>query len=371
MTSNKIKLREVVQVLEAVAPPRLQESYDNSGLITGNSEMMVNGAILALDATEAVLDEAIDKNINLVIAHHPIVFKGLKKLNGKNYVERVIIKAIKHDIAIYAIHTNLDNVFYRGVNEKIAEKLGLVDCRILAPKSGELVKLVYFVPKENHAEVESAIFRAGGGRVGKYEECNFKTEGTGSFLPASGSNPSLGEVGKREFVKEYRVEVLVEKSSLQAVLSAMKKAHPYEEVAHAVYPILNVHQDIGAGMVGNLTKALSKEEFLAHIKKNLNAEVVKFTNCEKNEFQKIALCGGSGSFLIGAAKASGADAYITGDIKYHEFFDGESELMICDVGHYESEQFTSEQIATILSEKLPNFALIFTRAVTNPVQYYY
>lgn len=364
-----MKLAELINVLEELAPPVYQESYDNSGLIVGHKNQEINGAIISLDATEEVVQEAIDKGVNLVIAHHPIVFKGLKRFNGKNYVERCIIKAIKHDIAIYAIHTNLDNV-RQGVNEKMSDLLNLTEKRILAPKTGILKKLVFYCPEESAELVKSAIFKTGGGKIGNYDSCSFSAVGEGTFRPLHGANPVKGEVGEVDRSQELRIEVLLEESVYRASLAAMKKAHPYEEVAYELYDVKNEHAHIGSGMVGELEKPMELKEFLHKVKTTFNAGCVKYTHYNNRPVKRVAVCGGSGGFLLSKAKAAGADVFITSDYKYHEFFDAENEIAILDIGHYESEQFTKELIMEYVIKKFPKFALHLTGVNTNPVKYF-
>lgn len=365
-----MKLHKILQHLHELAPPSLQESYDNAGLIVGNNDMDITGILVALDTTEAVIDEAIEKKCNLVVAHHPIVFKGLKKINGKNYVERVIIKAIKNDIAIFAIHTNLDNVFENGVNQKIGNKLGLKNLKILSPKAEQIIKLSVYVPHDHLEEVRSALFHAGAGTISDYDECSFVSEGLGTFRPGKGTNPYIGNIGFRHTEAESKVEVILPRHLQHQVVRAMMENHPYEEVAYDLHLLENT-TNIGSGMIGELEVPVSTNDFLKQLKSKMQTEVVRYTKTAKTEIRNVAICGGSGSFLIHQAKAAGADAYVTGDVKYHEFFDGENDMMICDIGHYESEQFTIELLGDFLSEKIPNFAVIFTETVTNPINYFY
>jgi dinuclear metal center YbgI/SA1388 family protein len=363
-----MQLREIIDFLEKKAPLSLQESYDNSGLIVGNPSMDIKGAIICLDSLEAIVDEAIEAGFNLVIAHHPIVFSGLKKIIGKNYIERTLLKAIKNDIAIYAIHTNLDNV-HVGVNRKISEKIGLQNIRILDPKSGNLHHLVVYVPSDHAEQVREALFASGAGAIGNYSECSFNQNGVGTFKPELGANPFAGVVGTREEKDEVRIEVLVQSWQLHQVLQAMKAAHPYEEVAHHHHPISNVHQEIGSGMIGELKEPMSIDHFLQHIKKAMNAQGIRYTKPHKKEIQKVALCGGSGSFLLNKAKSEKADIFITADYKYHQFFDAEDQIIIADIGHFESEQYTIDLISDWLAEKFPTFATRKPRVVTNPINY--
>jgi dinuclear metal center YbgI/SA1388 family protein len=357
-----MNLREITTVLEDLAPLSLQESYDNSGLIYGNPDQNIHGALLTLDCTEEVIEEAIRLNCNLVIAHHPIVFGGLKKITGCNYVERTVIKAIQSNVAIYAIHTNLDNVSH-GVNKKMADKLGLMNTSVLQPSEGTLRKLGVFVPT-NHADtVRNAMFKAGAGKIGNYDECSFNLTGTGTFRPLEGSNPFLGELNQIENVEEVRIEMVV--------LAEMHAAHPYEVVAYDVVALQNSNSYIGAGMIGELPAPLEVQEFLNLLKTEFRAPVVRYTSTSHEKISKVAVCGGSGSFLISKALSSGAQAFVTADVKYHQFFDGEGRLMIADIGHFESEQYTPEILKSYLAEKFPTFATHFSGVRTNPVQYFY
>jgi dinuclear metal center YbgI/SA1388 family protein len=364
-----MKVKDIIQIFEDLAPSVYQESYDNSGLIVGHPEDEVTRVMLSLDTTEEVVDEAIREGCNLLIAHHPIVFKGLKKFNGKNYVERTVIKAIKNGIAIYAAHTNLDNVLNGGVNEKFAQKLGLKDLKILQSKEALLSKLSVYVPETHLEPVKKAIFEAGTGHIGNYSECSFAVQGTGSFKPELGSNPQTGKQGIREELPEYKVEVLLPKHLINRVLQSVRSVHPYEEVAYDHIEMLNNNQIVGAGVIGELEKEMEEAEFLEFLKKTFKTGVIRHTKWGK-KIKKVAVCGGVGSFLIEAAKRSGADAYVTADVKYHEFFDAEGKLKICDIGHYESEISTLEIFYDKIKEKLPNFAVIFCQLTTNPIQYY-
>ena len=362
-----MKLHEITSTLESIAPMIYQESYDNSGLIVGDLSMEVTGAIICLDSTEDVVDEAIRKGANLVIAHHPVVFKGLKTFTGKNYVERTVMKAIKNDIALYAIHTNLDNV-RRGVNEKIADKLGLMNKRILSAKRGFLSKLVFFCPKKDSNSVKDAVFSAGGGAIGDYDYCSYSSGGLGTFKPVREANPVEGELGELSSIKELRIEVLVKNSVLEEVVHALKSAHPYEEVAHEVYSIKNEDQEVGSGMIGELESPVALDDFLSYVSLTFNTGVIKYTPFKK-EIKKVAVCGGSGSFLLKNAMAAKADVFITSDFKYHEFFDAEGEISIFDIGHFESEQFTKELIYDFLRKKFTKFAVQLSNVNTNPINY--
>ncbi|MBP6432796.1 MAG: Nif3-like dinuclear metal center hexameric protein [Ferruginibacter sp.] len=364
-----MKIAEVINYLETIAPSSLQETYDNAGLITGSANWECTGAICTLDATEDVVKEAIEKNCNLIVAHHPIIFSGLKKITGKNYVEKTIIAAIKNDIAIYAIHTNLDNVLH-GVNAKIADKLGLINRKILSPKAGILKKLYTYIPIEFADKVRDAIFTAGGGAIGNYLECSFVAEGIGSFNATEGTNPWVGIIGERHYKKEKKLEVIFETHKQNQVLNALIKNHPYEEVAYEIIGLDNVNQTVGSGLVGELENEALEEDFLELLKKQFGLKMIKHTPFLGKKAKKIAICGGSGSFLTKAAIAAGAHFYVTADVKYHEFFDAENKLVLADIGHWESEQFTIELLAEVLQQKFPTFAVLKTAVKTNPVQYW-
>lgn len=364
-----MKIAEVISFLESVAPLSLQESYDNAGLITGNSNWECTGIITTLDATEAVVLEAVEKKCNLVVAHHPIIFGGLKKINGKNYVEQTIITAIKNDIAIFAIHTNLDNVL-QGVNAAIADKLGLINCKVLQPKNATLKKLFTFVPAGQAEKVRSAIFAAGGGNISNYSECSFNSAGFGTFKPGQGTNPYTGKIGERHIEDEIKMEMIFPAWRQQAILSTMFAVHPYEEVAYDIITLDNQNQQLGSGLVGELPEPLSETAMLGLLKTKFNLSVIRHTALLNKMVKNVALCGGAGSFLIGAAAASGADFYITGDIKYHEFFDANNRLVVTDIGHFESEQYTIDLLFEVLSQKFPTFAIQKTGVKTNPVHYF-
>jgi len=364
-----VKIKDVTAFLEAIAPPDLQENYDNAGLIVGNAENVCTGIITSLDVTEDVVEEAVRKNCNLIVAHHPIIFRGIKRLNGKNYVERTVISAIKNDVAIYAIHTNLDNVL-EGVNRKIAEKLQLQSCKVLLPKEATLQKLVTFSPVKNAAEVRNVLFTAGAGAIGNYDECSFNVKGEGTFKAGEGSHPYVGKQGEQHHEEEIRIEVIFPSYIQNRVVAALKNAHPYEEVAYYIQQLENVREDIGSGLTGELPEPVSENELLEIIKDKFQLSVIKHTSFLNKPVSKIALCGGAGIFLLPNAIASGAQVYITSDIKYHEFFDADGKLLLADIGHFESEQFTIELLTEFLQEKYRNFAVLKTEIATNPVNYF-
>lgn len=362
-----MKIAEITAWLETLAHPSLQESYDNAGLLTGDSSWECSGVICTLDATEEVVSEAIEKKCNLIVAHHPIIFSGLKKINGKNYVEKTVIKAIKNDIAIYAIHTNLDNVIY-GVNGKMAQLLGLADTEVLMPKE-VFRKLYAFIPVDKAEQVRNAVFAAGGGHIGNYSECSFNIAGTGTFKAGSDTNPYVGKIGERHNENEVKVEVIFPHWLEQNVVKAMKAAHPYEEVAFDIISLANRFPQVGAGLVGNMPIPLADDVFLNVVKAQFGVKMIRHTALTGKLVRRVAVCGGAGSFLISKALATGADAFVTADMKYHEFFDGNGRLLIADIGHYESEQFTTELLQEVLRQKFPNFAVLKTAVNTNPVHY--
>jgi dinuclear metal center YbgI/SA1388 family protein len=366
---NMSKIKDIIQYLNTIAPLAYQESYDNAGLLVGNAEEEVKKILITLDITEDVVQEAKDKNCELIVAHHPIIFKELKKLTGTNYVERTVIKAIQNNIALFAAHTNLDNVKH-GVNAKICEKLGLKHLQILVNKPNQLMKLSVFVPNESSDIVKTALHDAGAGQIGEYKNCAFESEGLGSFLPSDDANPKIGSKGKLEKVKETKLEMIFPIYQKNKILHAMKAAHPYEEVAYYLHQLENEDASIGAGMIADLPESMTEMEFLAHLKQKMGLKVIKHTNLTNKKIKKIAVCGGSGSFLINEAIAQKADVYVSADIKYHEYFDADNKILIADIGHYESEIFTNELFYELLREKFANIALHLGETVTNPIKYY-
>lgn len=352
--THKMKIKNITNYLETIAPPAYQESYDNAGLIVGNPSAEVTGVLCCLDSTEEIIDEAIEMNCNLVVAHHPIVFKGLKRFTGRTYVERVVMKAIKNDIAIYAIHTNLDNVYYKGVNAKIAEKLGLVDTKILAPK-GSLQKMYVFTPPSHSDILRKAFFEAGAGQVNGLGNMSYATLGVGT----------LGEKGEAEM----KLEVVFPNILKGKMLNILFDKHPNESPVYDIISIENTNEEIGSGMIGNLKKPMKEMAFLKFLKKQMNVGCIKYTKLRDKNIQKVALCGGSGGFLLRKAIAQKADIFITADYKYHEFFDADGKTIIADIGHYESEQFTIDLLHDLISQKFPTFAVHLTKLNTNPVSY--
>ena len=363
-----MKIKEIVSALERFAPLPLQDGFDNAGLQIGLTEAEATGALLCLDVTEAVLDEAIGLGYNLVIAHHPLLFKGCKSITGRDYVERCILKAIKNDIVIYAAHTNMDNA-WGGVNFKIAEKLGLKNVRVLEPKEEALVKLVTYMPVAQAEEVRNALFAAGCGCIGRYDSCSYNVEGSGTFRAQEGTHPYCGAVGELHTEAEVRIETIVPAYRKAEAVRALLKVHPYEEPAFDLYPLQNTWQQAGAGVIGELEKPETELEFLKRVKKTFEVECLRHNKLMGREIQTVALCGGAGAFLLPLAIRQRADVFLTGEIKYHEFFGHEGEILLAETGHYESEQYTKEIFYTIIRDLFPSLDVQQTRVNTNPIKY--
>lgn len=363
-----MKLFQLTAYLEERFPLNLQEDYDNSGLQLGDPSMEITRVLVALDCTEAIVKEAIETGSNVILVHHPILFKGIKRIGVSTEIERIIRQCIKHDIAIYAIHTNLDN-HIDGVNAKIAETIGLTQCRILQPKQNTLFKLVVYTPIDSEERVHQAICAAGAGNIGNYYNCGYATHGTGTFTPNEKANPTIGEAHVPTRLEEAKMEYLLEKNNIGAVLSAMKAAHPYEEVAYDLIALENINTQVGSGMIGQLPTPMDELEFLGHLKQAFNCGVVKYTALQQKPIRTVALCGGAGSFLLAQAIQQNADIFISGDFKYHEFFGVENKIVIADIGHYESEQYTSALLVEIIREKFPTFAVQLTVNNTNPINF--
>jgi dinuclear metal center YbgI/SA1388 family protein len=363
-----VSIGDVIQCIEAFAPPRYQESYDNAGLLVGDAAAPVTGVLICLDSTEAVVDEAIRLGCNLIVAHHPLVFSGLKRFTGKTYIERVVMSAIRNSVAIYAAHTNLDNVA-AGVNARIAERIGLLDTKVLAPKRGLLRKLVTFAPEQKAEDVRQALFGAGAGHISRYDACSFNVNGTGTFRAGEGANPAVGQVGVLHYEPETRIEVIFPFDRESVILKALFEAHPYEEVAYDIYNLENQHNEIGSGLIGRLPEPMDPREFLLGLKSRMQTEVIRHTRLLDRKVEKIAVCGGSGSFLLSDARRQGADVLVTADFKYHQFFDAEDDIIIADIGHYESEQFTGTLFQDLIRKNFTTFAVRLTEVRTNPVHY--
>jgi len=364
-----MKISEVCKYIETFAPPSLQESYDNAGLIVGNPDAEVTNVLIALDVTETVVNDAIAKNANLIVAHHPVIFKGLKRITGKTYTERTVILAIKHDIAIFAAHTNLDSIL-GGVNTKIAQKLGLQQVKSLSPAAGILNKIVVFVPQNSADNVRQAMFDAGAGHIGNYDNCSYNTEGFGTFRGNENANQFVGTPGELHREPEVKIETIVPNYLTDNVITRMTEAHPYEEVAYDVYALQNSFANVGTGIIGELSVPMSETDFMLFLKKTFQVPVIRHTELLGKSIKKVALCGGSCSFMLNNAIRSGADVYISADFKYHEFFDADGKILITDIGHFESEHYTKEIFYEILSKKFHTFASYLSEINTNPIKYF-
>ncbi len=364
-----MKIGDLIKCFEDYAPLLYQDSYDNAGLIIGNINDSTKKVLIALDCTEEVLEEAIEKKCDLIVTHHPLIFQGIKKINGNNYIERIIIKAIKNNIAIYSAHTNLDNII-NGVNFKIASKIGLNNCKILKQEKGVLKKIVVYVPENDADKVREAIFDAGGGNIGNYDNCSYNTLGFGTFKGSETSNPYVGQKGEMHKEKEIKIETIFHKDKEDKIIKNIIKAHPYEEVAYDIYSLDNKCSTIGAGIIGELDKKIKVFDFLKEVKEIFNIPVIKHTDCENKTIKTVALCGGSGSFLINDAIKQKADIFLTSDIKYHQFFDAEQKIILADIGHFESEFYTKDLMFEIINKKFPTFAILLSEIKTNPINYF-
>ena len=363
-----MKIKQILSILEEMAPLAYAEDFDNVGLLLGNQENEATGILVCHDALESVIDEAIAKKCNLVVCFHPIIFSGLKKITGKNYVERTVVKAIKNDIAIYAVHTALDN-HKNGVNKIFSDALGLINTKILVPKQNFIQKLVTYTIPENVEKVRNALFEVGAGKIGNYDDCSFSSQGIGTYMGNENSNPEIGE--RFEFVEaqEIKIEVTFEKHLQSKILKTLFSNHVYEEVAYEIYGMQNTHQNIGLGMIGELEKPMSETDFLAMVKTKMQCGGIRHSEFLNKPIQKVAVLGGSGSFAIKNAIQSGADVFLTADLKYHNFYEAENQLLLADIGHYESERFTKNYIVDFLKEKITNFAVVLSEENTNPVKY--
>lgn len=366
---TEYQVKDVVRVFEEFAPAALCEDFDNVGLLVGEMGQPVSKALITIDVTEEVVDEALANGCDLIVSHHPIMLNGIKRLNGRDDQERLIIKAIRNQMAIFSAHTNVDRVL-KGVSGRMAQKLGLMNCTVLDPVSKQLLKLVVYVPSTHAAPVRQALFNAGAGGVGNYDSCSFNNQGMGTFRAGEKANPFVGVPGKIHQETEVRIEVVVPALRKQDVLQSMLEAHPYEEVAYDLVPIVNEWPQVGYGIVGELPSGEGETAFLERLKATFKVEYIRHTPLLGRKVKKVALCGGSGSFLLKRAIASGADIFVTGDFKYHQFFEAEKSLIIADIGHYESEQFTKELFCELLTKNLSNFALCLSNVNTNPIKYF-
>jgi dinuclear metal center YbgI/SA1388 family protein len=364
-----IKHSEIVQLLSEIAPLRLQESYDNSGWQVGIPDENCTGVLFTLDCTLQVAEEAIEKNCNLIVSHHPLIFNGVKRLCDQDYVQKTLRFLIQNNIALYSAHTNFDSIF-QGVNYKIAEKLGLKGKRVLREVDNTLLKLVTFVPSAHLEKVSESVFKAGAGHIGNYDYCAFTSEGQGTFRAGENSNPFVGKPNEIHREKETRFETILPVYCKEKVERALIESHPYEEVAFDFYPIKNTSSWYGVGLIGELDEEIRMSDFLVSVKGIFKVSSLRHTNFHTKTVKKVAICGGSGSFLLGDAINSGADVFLSADFKYHQFFDAENNIVILDIGHYESEQFTPELFYDVTRKKFPTFALHLSKVNTNPINYF-
>lgn len=362
-------IQEVISEIENHIAMTQAEEFDNVGLLCGLPHREVTGILVCHDALEKVIDEAIAKNCNFVVCFHPIIFSGLKSLTGKNYVERAVLKAIENKIAIYAIHTAFDNDI-NGVNAGICALLNLKNKKILQPKKNNLKQLSVLVPQKNSEAVREALFSAGAGDIGNYDECSYTSVGEGTFRPLEGSNPKVGKHHLRENTYEVKIEVIFEVYKQKQIIAAMKKSHPYEEVAHNIISLDNENHHVGLGMYGEFENEIDEKDFLHLVKDKFNLKIIKHSDFNHKKIKRVGVLGGSGASGIKAALEQKCDAYLTGDLKYHDYFLAESKMLICDIGHYESEQLVSQQLFEILSQKFSTFAILKSVAKTNPVNYF-
>jgi dinuclear metal center YbgI/SA1388 family protein len=365
-----MKIKDIIQSIETLAPPALQESYDNAGLIIGDANCEFTKALICIDVTEKVIEEARKKDCNLIISHHPLIFGGISKITNNSYIGNCIIKAIQNNIAVYAAHTNLDNVI-NGVNSILCKKLGLINCRILKPRKNILKKLVTFCPIAQADKVRKALFDAGAGHIGNYDSCSFNVDGSGSFRALGNAKPFVGNINKLHFEKEVKIETVYPAYIEKKLLNALFSAHPYEEVAYDIYQLDNEYRNAGEGMIGELKKDTDAEIFLQQIKTITATGVIRHSEIIKKKIRKVAICGGAGGFLIKDALSAGADIFLTADLKYNQFFEGQSGLIIADIGHFESEQFAKEILVDFLYKNFPTFAFLISKTKTNPVYYFY
>lgn len=364
-----MKLKDFTSYLDSAIPLAYQESYDNSGLQVGLPDQEITSAMICLDVTEKVVSEAIQSECNLLISHHPLIFNGIKRITGNTSTEKILYEAVKNDIAIYSAHTNLD-MLSNGVSHKMAEKIGLEKISVLSPSADRLLKLVTYIPEAHYEKVKNALFEAGAGVIGNYDNCGYAVSGTGSFRGNEATNPFAGEKGKIHLEKEIRFETVLFTHLRDKVLKALVEAHPYEEVAYDLYALENNNIGIGLGCVGILHDPLTETDFLKLIYSVFDARGIKYSNPTDKTVSKVALCGGSGASLIFDAIHSGADVYLTADIKYHDFFNAENRILLVDAGHYESEKFSTEILKDLIIKKFPKFAVRFSETNTNPINYF-
>jgi len=362
---------EIIKILETWAPREISLERDNPGLQVGSGKNIVKNILLSLELTMDVINESIAKECNLIITHHPLIFHPVKSLDFQRDKNSMLIeKLIKNDLTLFSAHTNLDFT-KNGVSFELAKMLGLKGIDFLVNLSANQYKISVFVPGDHVEEVADAIFNAGGGIIGEYSRCSFRTGGTGTFFGSNKTTPFLGEKGKQEQVSEIKLEAIADSWKLGGIISAVINAHPYEEPAYDIYPLKNKNINYGMGAVGELDKQLGREEFLKYVSEKLKAKCLKYTSGKSESIKKIAVCGGAGTELLKEAVQSGADAFVTADVKYHTFHDAQGKILLVDAGHYETEIHVLNQIEKELSTAAENNFKIFKYSgSTNPVIIY-
>ncbi|MBI4536287.1 MAG: Nif3-like dinuclear metal center hexameric protein [Ignavibacteriae bacterium] len=365
-------VREIQDVIEHWAPREIAWGQDNVGLQIGNPASRLLGILIALDVTEKIITEARRHRANLIISHHPLLFKAPRSITPRNQVGRCIDALVKSGIALYSAHTNLDFA-HGGTSWAIAEALGLTAVDFLYKPYKVQRKIVTFVPTDHVDRVAVAMAEAGAGRIGNYDNCSFRMLGTGTFKANERANPVVGSKNVLEKVAETRLEMVVDQWLVPGVLKALKQAHPYEEVAHDVYPTENESDAFGMGIIGMLVRPMTLKSLLALIKKKLGARALRCTGSLNHKVSRIAACGGSGSELLDEAVRARADAFITADVKYHTFHDANGRIALIDAGHYETEHLVVQTMAKKLAQEMrrmrihvPVFA---SRTSTNPIVY--
>ncbi len=356
---------DLSSALESVAPSLYAESYDNVGLLVGRSEWKCEKVLVALDITEAVVQEAIEKGVQAIVAHHPVIFGGIQRLTGEDTAQRAIELAIKHSIALLACHTNLDAI-EGGVSYRMAQAISLVNVRTLQPRSGLLWNLIVYVPAESAETLLEALWEAGAGKMGAYDECAFRSHGLGSFRPKEGAHPHNGVIGERAFADEIRLELLVPEGARKKVHQCMMEHHPYEEIAHSWLKHDGVHHSVGFGAIGQWD-ACDWPEAVRRIKTAFGVASFRHTMPIASDYRTVAVCGGAGADLLAQAKSQQAELFITSDITYHRYFGADDRLVFIDIGHWESEQHAMELLIDIVREKFPNFAVLKSETNTNPM----
>jgi dinuclear metal center YbgI/SA1388 family protein len=362
------RVSEIMHAVEAWAPPQVAWEKDNVGLQTGDPAQDVNGVLIALELTQEILNDAVQQNCNLIVTHHPFIFHPIRNITADTPDGSLLLNLIRSGINLYAAHTNLD--FSRdGVSFALAHKLGLSDLRFLHREASGMRKIAVFVPPDYVENVTGAMAAAGAGLLGDYEYCSFRLRGTGTYKPLDGAQPFAGSVGTLEQAEEIRIEMVVPAWRLSPVVKAMISAHPYDEVAYDVFTSEALNPNFGAGVFGHYPTPLGVQEFLSRIKSVLNTPTIRYTIGNSDTVRTVAVCGGSGSDLLRSALLSGADAFVTADIKYHTFHEARGNILFVDAGHYETEIGILDSIEKYLSDKFPRTRISVTKVNTNPIQY--